>query len=132
MSRIDVSGEIHLLSTLTLQASGFIESWAGVFRLNINGSISILEQSVSGSGYFSSEGEFSLAFNGALNIGANGFGVFGSAAFSISRLDNNGTAAFGDGNYQTNVFGSAQGSVQLFGFTLASASIAFGLEGSTG
>ncbi|MFN9224241.1 MAG: hypothetical protein ACK6D6_19200, partial [Planctomyces sp.] len=132
MSRIDVSGEIHLLSTLTLQASGFIESSAGVFRLNINGSISILEQSVSGSGYFSSEGEFSLAFNGALNIGANGFGVFGSAAFSISRLDNNGTAAFGDGNYQTNVFGSAQGSVQLFGFTLASASIAFGLEGSTG
>ncbi|MFN5977050.1 MAG: hypothetical protein ACK48U_21595, partial [Planctomyces sp.] len=132
MSRIDVSGAINLLSTIKLQASGFIESWAGVFRLQINGSMEVLSQHVYGSGYFSSEGEFSLSFGGSLNIGANGFGVFGSASFSISRLDNNGTEAFGDGNYQTNVLGTAQGSVQLFGLTLASASISFGLEGSTG
>ncbi|MFN5622636.1 MAG: hypothetical protein ACK5DM_01705, partial [Planctomyces sp.] len=132
MSRIDLSGAINLLSTIKLQASGFIESWAGVFRLQINGSMEVLSQHVYGSGYFSSEGEFSLSFGGSLNIGANGFGVFGSASFSISRLDNNGTEAFGDGNYQTNVLGTAQGSVQLFGLTLASASISFGLEGSTG
>ncbi|MEN9556606.1 MAG: hypothetical protein RLZZ232_2892, partial [Planctomycetota bacterium] len=132
MSRIDVSGEIKLLSTLTLQASGFIESYAGVFRLEINASMEILSQNVWGTGYFSSEGEFKLAFGGSLNIGASGFGVFGSCSFEISRLDHNGTEAFGDGNYVTKVYGNMQGSVQMFGFSLASASITLNTEDGTG
>ncbi|MGV2332784.1 MAG UNVERIFIED_CONTAM: hypothetical protein LVR18_01100 [Planctomycetaceae bacterium] len=44
MSRIDVNGAINLLSTIKLQVGGFIESYAGVFRLQINGSMEVLSQ----------------------------------------------------------------------------------------
>ncbi|MEI7701280.1 MAG: hypothetical protein WCK86_15885, partial [Planctomycetia bacterium] len=132
MVRIDIGGAISLLGTLKMQASGYIESYLGIFRLQINGSMEILGQNVYGSGYFSSEGEFQLNLGGSLQIGVSGFGVFGSASFSISRLDNNGTQPFGDGNYLTNVYGNVQGSVELFGLSLASASISFGLDGASG
>ncbi|MFM8479280.1 MAG: hypothetical protein ACKOEO_26120, partial [Planctomycetaceae bacterium] len=72
------------------------------------------------------------SFGGGITIGAAGFGVGGSASFRISRLDHNGQEAFGDGNFVVNVTGMVEGSVKLFGFSLASASITFGLDGSTG
>ncbi|MFN9046546.1 MAG: hypothetical protein ACK5YC_00320, partial [Planctomyces sp.] len=131
-TRIEVNGKIKLLTLLDVEAGGFIESYAGVQRVQIYGGIEVLGQSINGSGYFSSEGEFDLQFGGGITIGAAGFGVGGSTSFRISRLDNNGTEAFGDGNYVVNVSGMVEGSVKLFGFSLASASITFGLDGSTG
>ncbi|MFM8477800.1 MAG: hypothetical protein ACKOEO_18610, partial [Planctomycetaceae bacterium] len=132
MVRIDVNGSLVLLSTLKFQVGGYIELRSGVFSLYVNGSMEILGQSVYGSAFFSSEGEFHVSLGGSIQIGPSGFGVSGSTSFTISRLDENGTSPFGSGNYQLNVFGHVSGSVRLFGFTLGSASISFGLDGSTG
>ncbi|MEI7699746.1 MAG: hypothetical protein WCK86_08130, partial [Planctomycetia bacterium] len=131
-TRIAFNGSMKLMSVIDLQVSGFIEAYLGLFRAEINGYASTLGHSIYGSGYLSSEGEFRLAFGGSLQIGPPGFGVSGSAFFEISRLDGNGTEAFGDGNYYVNVYGMVQGSVQLFGVSLLGASIQFGLEGPTG
>ncbi|HCP13894.1 MAG TPA: hypothetical protein DIT89_16290, partial [Planctomycetaceae bacterium] len=132
MVRIDINGQMILLSTLKLQVAGYIESRAGVFSMAVSGSMEILGQSMYGNAFFSSEGEFQVGFGGSIQIGPSGFGVSGSTSFQISRLDGNGTAPYGDGNYVLNVSGLVQGSVRLFGFTLGSASIAFGLDGTTG
>ncbi|MEY3457290.1 MAG: hypothetical protein RL215_447, partial [Planctomycetota bacterium] len=131
-TRVGFDGSMSLLSTIDLDVSGYIEAYLGVFRAEINGSAEILGQSIYGRGYFSSEGEFSLAFGGSLQVGPAGFGVSGSADFEISRLDGNGTEAFGDGNYVINVYGLIEGSVQLFGISLFGARIQFGLEKATG
>ncbi|HCP12093.1 MAG TPA: hypothetical protein DIT89_07140, partial [Planctomycetaceae bacterium] len=98
----------------------------------VGGSMEILGQSVYGSAYFSSQGEFRVAFGGSIQIGPSGFGVSGSCNFVVSRFDSDGSGVRGDGNYVVNVSGLVQGSISLFGFTLASASIGFGLDGSTG
>ncbi|MFN5624581.1 MAG: hypothetical protein ACK5DM_11595, partial [Planctomyces sp.] len=132
MVRIDINGQIILLGTINLQMGGYIESYAGVFRVQASGSMELLGQYVSGSAFFSSEGEFQVSFGGGIQIGPSGFGVSGSTNFSISRLDGNGTQSYGDGNYVVNVSGIVQGTVQIFGMTLGGASIAFGLDGNTG
>jgi hypothetical protein len=132
MVRIDINGNMVLLSTLKLQMGGYIESYAGVFRVEATGSMELLGQYVNGSAFFSSDGEFRVAFRGGIQIGAAGCGVSGSTEFEISRLDSDGTGANGDGNYALNIYGLVQGSVTLFGFSLASASITFGLDGGTG
>ncbi|MFN9238119.1 MAG: hypothetical protein ACK6D4_26130, partial [Planctomyces sp.] len=115
MVRIDINGQIILLGTINLQMGGYIESYAGVFRVQASGSMELLGQYVSGSAFFSSEGEFQVSFGGGIQIGPSGFGVSGSTNFSISRLDGNGTQSYGDGNYVVNVSGIVQGTVQIFG-----------------
>jgi hypothetical protein len=99
MVRIDINGNMVLLSTLKLQMGGYIESYAGVFRVEATGSMELLGQYVNGSAFFSSDGEFRVAFRGGIQIGAAGCGVSGSTEFEISRLDSDGTGANGDGNY---------------------------------
>jgi hypothetical protein len=76
-TRIEVNGKIKLLTLLDIEAGGYIESYAGVQRVQIYGGIEILGQSIFGSGYFSSEGEFDLSFGGSITIGGPGFGVGG-------------------------------------------------------
>jgi hypothetical protein len=131
-SRIDFAGKMKLLGSIDIQASGFIEGYLGMFRMEVRGDADILGQKIFGSGYFSSEGEFRLVFGGSIRVGPPGFGVSGSTYFEISRLDGNGTEAFGDGNYQLNCYGNVSGSVELFGITLIGVSISFGIEGPTG
>ncbi|MGV2341364.1 MAG UNVERIFIED_CONTAM: hypothetical protein LVR18_47755 [Planctomycetaceae bacterium] len=131
-ARIAFAGSMKLLGAIDIQANGYIEGYLGIFRVEINAYADILGQSIYGSGYLSSEGEFRLAFGGRLQIGPPGFGVSGSAHFEISRLDGNGTEAFGDGNYYVTVYGKIEASIQIFGITLLGASIEFGLEGPTG
>ncbi|MGV2337160.1 MAG UNVERIFIED_CONTAM: hypothetical protein LVR18_24730 [Planctomycetaceae bacterium] len=91
MVRIDINGQMTLLSTLKLQVGGYIESRAGVFSMAVTGSMEILGQSLYGNAFFSSEGEFQVGFGGSIQIGPSGFGVSGSTNFQISRLDGNGT-----------------------------------------
>ncbi|MFN5437746.1 MAG: hypothetical protein ACK5ES_24520, partial [Planctomyces sp.] len=123
---------IKLLGLIELEGGGYIESYAGVQRVMFYGGMELLGFRVDGSGFFSTEGEFDLSFGGGVRIGAIGFGVSGYTNFRISRLDHNGTEAFGDGNFRISVSGMVEGSVELFGFSLASASITFGLDGQTG
>ncbi|MGV2335259.1 MAG UNVERIFIED_CONTAM: hypothetical protein LVR18_14475 [Planctomycetaceae bacterium] len=129
---VDWTGELVLLSLLKLQGSGVIEYAAGVFMMDVSVAMEVVGNRVEARGAFTSEGEFLLKFGASMMIGAPGFGVQGTASFEISRIDDNGVGRGGDENYVVNVTGFIGGRVELFGITLASASITFGLEGSTG
>ncbi|MFM8474799.1 MAG: hypothetical protein ACKOEO_03265, partial [Planctomycetaceae bacterium] len=131
-TRIDWNGTLTLLTLLKLQGSGSIEYAGGQFQMDVNVSMDVVGNTVGASGRFTSEGEFELHFGASMMIGAPGFGVTGSASFHISRADSNGVRRGGDENYQIEVSGHIGGSVQLFGLSLASASISFGLERGSG
>ncbi|MEN9555968.1 MAG: hypothetical protein RLZZ232_2254, partial [Planctomycetota bacterium] len=131
-SRIDWNGSLTLLALLKLQGSGSIEYAGGQFQMDVSVSMDVLGNTVGAQGRFTSEGEFELNFGANMMIGAPGFGVTGSASFHISRADSNGVRRGGDENYEIAVSGYIGGSVQLFGLSLASASISFGLERGTG
>jgi hypothetical protein len=131
-TRMDWNGTLTLLTLLKLQGSGSIEYVGGQLQMDVSVSMDVLGNSVSATGRFTSEGEFALNFGASMMIGAPGFGVTGSASFHIGRYDSNGVRRGGDENYQIEVSGHIGGSVQLFGLSLASASISFGLERGSG
>jgi hypothetical protein len=131
-TRVAWEGDISLLGTIDIASSGFIESYYGMFRCQFTGSAEILTQGIFASGYFSNEGEFDISFGGSIGIGVAGCGVFGSTGFRIARLDGNGKEAFGDGNFRMYVSGYVEGSVKLFGISLASVRLDLNYDGSSG
>lgn len=122
--------EITLLRTLTLRGSAIVERVNGVLRLDVQMGADFLGglARLSARGFISSEGEFLLALSGELNLGVAGFGVFGTASFTVSRLDSNGTAPSGDLNFAIYVGGAFSLDVKVASITLfgVNVSVAYG------
>ncbi|NBO93839.1 MAG: hypothetical protein EBV06_16255, partial [Planctomycetia bacterium] len=120
MYRVNVSGELSLLGTLTLNGSGYIQVNRGVFSMQVSMSTSFFGlANLNASGFFSSQGEFELSFSGGFTFGVPGFlGVSAGGSIYVSLLDNDGTGSLGDGNTNLTVSGSLGGTFWIFGFSV--------------
>jgi hypothetical protein len=128
---------LSLLGVLNFTGSGFIEIRQGVFRMGFQVSGSFLGIfNVDASGFVSSEGEFEFRLSGRfeLSVGFSLGPISGSigirAGFSamISRLDNNGTEPFGDGNFVFRIEAEAFGELFAEGCIVVCASISIGIS----
>jgi len=130
---MSLSGKLELFSVLKIESSFelIIENYAWYFAVSASldffgiGSLSI-------EGSVNSEGEFFFGIEGEIGIGAAGFGIFGSAGFSLGYGDSNGTMLNGDGNYIIEFHGHVSASIQLAGITLAGISLTFDYNSGSG
>ena len=125
--KIEISNaSVNLLSAVTFAGSGVIERRDGVFRADVTMGANFLGgvAGLQARGFFSSEGEFLVDLDGQINLGAGGFGIFGDAAVTISRLDGNGVEPNGDQNFTIDANGLARASLKAFGQTV----VGLGLE----
>jgi hypothetical protein len=114
------NARITVLGAFTLQGNATVERVGGVLRVNVGMGFDFLGGIVRlrADGFLSSEGEFAFSIAGEVNLGGGGFGVFGRAAFSISRLDDNGTAPLGNQQFRIAASGEFSLAAKAFGITI--------------
>jgi Ca2+-binding RTX toxin-like protein len=130
-------GNLTLLSVITLNASGFILLSPSVVSLEINVSASgnvlnLVAGSISGSAFFSSEGEFELKFHAGVRLGPSSFNISGSADLAVSLLDSNGKASGGNGVLKFRLSGKLEVSATIFGIPLGSVTLIVGYTPGSG
>ena len=106
-----VDAEVELLEVLEFDVSGYVLLSEDVVSLQVNlyagaDFLGLASGSVSGSMFFSSEGEFEAHIDARAQLGPNWININGGADLSISYLDNNGTASGGSGAKVLDVAGN--------------------------
>ena len=131
--RLDLTGELDIAGNFKFDANFYMFVQDGEWKADISSSLDFFGiGSLNISGSMNSEGEFAFSVNGGVGIGVPGFGLFGSANFSLSYTDDNGTNLYGNGSYTVGMSGGASLRVELFGITLASAGFSIDYNSGSG
>ena len=132
--RVEVTNAtLTLLGFITLNGSGFVQFSQGVFSMQVSLSGNFLNLvTMSGSAFFSSEGEFEVILDGGIFLGVTGFNVSGSAHIEVSLLDSNGKSPLGTGTKVLNIAGSATASATIFFIPIGPFTIGFAYNSGTG
>ena len=106
-----LDGEIDLLGVLEFNASGYVLLSESVFSLEANfyaggDFLGLAKADVSGTVFFSSQGEFLVAVDGGVQLGPDWININGRAELTISYLDSDGRGSLGDGNKKLDVYGA--------------------------
>ena len=106
-----VDAEADLLEVLEFDVSGYVVLSPDVISLQVNlyaggNFLGLASGSVSGSLFFSSEGEFEASITAEAQLGPDWININGGANLNISYLDNNGTASGGNGDFELDVSGA--------------------------
>ena len=130
--RVEVRGELDLLSVLTFSGGATIDMADGEFLVTVDMGVNFFGIGwLDAAGSFNSEGEYSIDVAGGVNLGVAGCGLFGNGSLEISYEDNNGTALGGNGNYVLDVDANFNVRAELFHVTLASG-VVFNYDPTTG
>ncbi|MFV2067655.1 MAG: calcium-binding protein, partial [Pirellulales bacterium] len=105
-----LEGSMDLLTVLAFDISGYVLLSESVVSLaadfNAEGDfLGLASASVSGSVFFSSEGEFEVGVDGDVQLGPDRLNINGSAGLTISYLDENGKASGGTGSKVLDIYG---------------------------
>lgn len=114
-----IKGNINLLGVLDNELAGYVLLSTNVVSIEANykaerNFLNLVSGSVSGSLFFSSQGEFELKAKGTAQLGPDGFNINGSACLTISYLDSDGKGSEGDGQKTLEVTGKLKVGATVF------------------